>query len=283
MNNKNIKVGFVGTGFIGKNLANNFEKRGYKNIVRYSLEKEYIKNKDKIKDCDIVFAALPTPTTPDGFDASILVEALDLVGKGSTVVIKSTITPTTARELSVLYPKLFILHSPEFLDEDTADNDTDFPERNIIGIPDIKDEIYYKKAKLILEILPHAKYELITGYEEAALIKYGGNCYLYMKNIFFNTLYDLAKFHNCNWEVVVDAITNDPRIHPAYTSVIHKGGRGAGGNCLVKDFATFATMCKQLEDKTIDAMLEGAQAKNITLLMGSNKNVDILEGVYGKF
>jgi len=56
-------IGFIGQGWIGKNYADDFEKRGYE-TVRYSLEKPYVDNKEKIKDCDLVFIAVPTPTTP---------------------------------------------------------------------------------------------------------------------------------------------------------------------------------------------------------------------------
>ena len=44
---KNKKIGFIGQGWIGKNYSDDFEKRGYE-IVRYSLEEPYVKNKEKI-------------------------------------------------------------------------------------------------------------------------------------------------------------------------------------------------------------------------------------------
>src|SRR3989338_6825777 len=83
-------IGFIGQGWIGKNYANDFEKRGLK-TVRYALEVPYAQNKEKIKECGIVFVAVPTPTTPKGFDASIVESALGLVGKGKIAVLKSTI------------------------------------------------------------------------------------------------------------------------------------------------------------------------------------------------
>jgi len=59
------KIGFIGQGWIGKNYADDFEKRGYE-IVRYALESPYIDNKEKIKECDIVFIAVPTPQHSQG-------------------------------------------------------------------------------------------------------------------------------------------------------------------------------------------------------------------------
>src|SRR3990167_1914849 len=81
MRSKKPLIGFVGQGWIGRAYADNFEERGY-SVVRYSLEKEYVGNKNKIKDCDIVFIAVWTPTTPNGFDDSVIRSVLKLVGKG---------------------------------------------------------------------------------------------------------------------------------------------------------------------------------------------------------
>ncbi len=60
-------IGFVGQGYVGGSYATNFEKRGF-SVIRYSLEPKYINNKEAISTCDIVFIAVPTPTTPKGFD-----------------------------------------------------------------------------------------------------------------------------------------------------------------------------------------------------------------------
>ena len=83
-------IGFVGQGWLGKHYADLFEVMGY-NIVRYAKEEPYIANKEKIAECDIVFICVPTPSTKDGFDDSIVHEAVKLVGKGKIAVIKSTV------------------------------------------------------------------------------------------------------------------------------------------------------------------------------------------------
>jgi len=64
-------IGFIGQGYIGKNYADDFERRGFR-VVRYALENGYEKNRELIKRCDIVFVAVPTPTTPKGFSAKII-------------------------------------------------------------------------------------------------------------------------------------------------------------------------------------------------------------------
>ena len=82
------KIGFIGQGWIGKNYADDFEKRGFK-TVRFAMEEPYKNNSDKIADCDMVFIAVPTPSTPNGFDPSILKSVIKYIGKGKIAVIKS--------------------------------------------------------------------------------------------------------------------------------------------------------------------------------------------------
>ncbi len=274
------KIGFIGQGWIGKNYADNFEQRGFE-TVRYGLEAEYNGNKEKIKDCDIVFIAVPTPTTPEGFDAGILKQVVKLVGKGKIALIKSTITPGSTRDLQSENPDIFVFHSPEFLTRHTAAYDASNPARNIIGMPE-DNEIYRKKAREVMDILPKAPYETICGSADAELVKYGGNCFFYFKNIFMNMLYDLSRKTGSDWENVRQMIAADPRIGEEHTHPVNKGGRGAGGDCLIKDFEAFIGMYKNyVGDATGLNILANLRNKNIKFLVESKKDLELLKGVYG--
>lgn len=274
------KIGFIGQGWVGKNYADNFAERGF-NIVRYSLDAEYNGNKEKIKDCDLVFIAVPTPTTPAGFDGSRVRETVKLVGQGKIAVIKSTLLPGTTQEIQKDNPGIFILHSPEFLTRHTAAYDAANPARNIIGLP-VDNETYRQKAKQAMEILPKAPYEIICRSLDAELAKYGGNCFFYFKNIFMNLLYDLSERLGCDWKEVRQIIAADPRIGEEHTYPINKGGRGAGGDCLIKDFEAFIRMYKNfVQDEIGFNTLINLRDKNISLLAGSGKDLELLKAVYG--
>jgi UDPglucose 6-dehydrogenase len=294
-----LVIGFIGQGWIGKNYADDFEKRGYK-VVRYALEEPHVKNGDKIADCDIVFIAVPTPSTPQGFDASILKAAVKKVGKGKIAVIKSTILPGTTEEIQKDNPDLFVFHSPEFLTEATAARDAGNPKRNIIGGAVDSNE-YRGKAKLILSVLPKAPFELICRAKEAEFIKYGGNNWFYFKVVFINLLYDLVLKNDCDYNVIRDAMAADPRIGASHLMPVHKsgtlggdsyklkagpaqeGGRGAGGHCFIKDFAAFREMYERsVGDKKGLALLKAMEEKNIDLLVQSGKDLELLKGVYGE-
>jgi nucleotide sugar dehydrogenase len=276
-----MKIGFIGQGWIGKNYANDFEQRGY-SVVRYSLEPQYSGTRNAITECDVTFIAVPTPTTPDGFDTRHLEDVLPLVGKKKIAVIKSTLLPGTTTALQQKFPEIFVMHSPEFLVEQTAAYDAAHPNRNIVGIPIMSDE-YKAKANLVMSVLPRAPYEVVLPAFEAEFIKYAGNCFLYTKVIFMNLLHDIVTKTGANWEQVREAMVHDPRIGESHTNPVHKNGRGAGGHCFIKDFEAFRRfyISHIQEDEMGATLLKTLAYKNVQLLMNSNKDHDLLTGVYG--
>jgi UDPglucose 6-dehydrogenase len=280
-----IKIGFIGQGWIGKNYADDFEERGY-NVVRYD-NNGYEKNKSLIKDCEIVFIAVPTPTTKKGFDYSIVESVLPLVGKAHIAVIKSTILPGTGEKLQKKFKNIFVFHSPEFLAEATAHYDARNPNRNIIGVPKL-DKKNIDAAKKVLQVLPKAPFEKIMQIKEAEMVKYIGNCFLYTKVVFFNMMFDLMKKQKLNYENVRDAVSFDPRIGQSHTKVVHnsghtrKVGRGAGGHCFIKDYDAMLLMYENFLGKDFGyKALKGYREKNNELLVKSKKDLELLQGVIG--
>lgn len=274
-------MGFVGQGYVGGSYATNFEKRGF-SVIRYSLEPQYINNKEAISTCDIVFVAVPTPTTPKGFDYSIVESALRLIGKGKIAVIKSTLLPGTTRMLQKKFPNIFVLCSPEFLSVATAQHDADNPFANTIGIPSSGAK-HRAAAEAVHRILPNAPFSHICTSEEAEIIKYSHNISGYTQILTFNALYDMAQKLGANWAPIQNAINADPMISNRYSNPVHKSGRGAGGLCFIKDFAAFAKLYREHVGKKEGVeFLKAAEKKNIMLMLGTNKDIDLLEGVYGK-
>ncbi|HEU4735105.1 MAG TPA: hypothetical protein VFT22_44745 [Kofleriaceae bacterium] len=274
------RIGFIGQGWIGKTYADDFERRGLE-VVRYAAEPPYIGRAGEIAGCDIVFVAVPTPTTPRGFDDSIVRDVLRLVGKGKTVVIKSTLLPGTTESIQRQYPDLYVMHSPEFLSVATARYDAENPVRNIIGIP-VESPEYRARAEAVMAVLPRAPYAQICKAREAELIKYGRNCLGLVRVVFINLLYDLARELGVDWEPVRQAMAADPDCGPTYLNPVHKSGRGAGGACFIKDFEALSRLYKELvADERGAAVLDSLTAKNIELLVGSEKDLELLRGVHG--
>jgi UDPglucose 6-dehydrogenase len=285
-NQKKPTVGFIGQGWVGKTYADMFAERGF-NIVRYGLEEPYRQNKDDIPDCDIVFIAVPTPTTEEEFDDSIVREAVGLVGVGKTAVIKSTILPGTTESIQKEYPNKFVFHAPEFLTEANAKADVRNPSRNIIGRPKDNSE-YNNRAQTVIDILPDAPTEMICDSKEAELVKYAGNTFLYMKVMFANLFYDLAETEDIDWATVRQGMVADERIGETHLEPIHhsqpgkKPARGAGGDCFIKDFSAIKQLfAETLDDEKAQNIFAALEDKNIELLCDTNKDTDILKEVYG--
>ena len=277
-----MKVGFIGQGFVGKNIANDFEMRGY-TVVRYALEPEYVGNKDAIRECDVVFIAVPTPTTPKGFDYSIIEQNLSLVRNGSIVVIKSTLLPGTTKKLQDTFPNLVILFSPEFLCEATAAHDAANPILNIIGFfPDSAG--HRTSAEIVMSILPACKHAFIIAVEAAELFKYIHNIHGFVRVVFSNVMYDTAHSLGVDWVQVEQIMNVDPMMSPYYNSPLHKSGRGAGGHCFIKDMAAFSEMFKEMlsEDVKGNTLIHALEEKNLELLASTNKDQDLVRGVYGE-
>jgi UDPglucose 6-dehydrogenase len=278
---KTVKVGFIGNGYVGKHIADDFERRGHA-VVRYALEAPFNKNKESVGACDIIFVAVPTPTTPQGFDISIIEEVLAGLSK-KIVVIKSTILPGTTKKLQKKFRSLTLLFCPEFLGESTAAYDAAHPIMNIIGIP--TDSVAHRRAaKKVMSILPRAPFMQVCSSTEAEIQKYAHNTSGYVQIVVFNLFYDLARALKADWKPIQQALVANPYIASRYSYPVHKGGRGAGGNCFVKDFAAFRQFFGDVFPRNSKAlgMLRTIEAQNLHLLVSTKKDVGIVRRVYGK-
>ncbi|MBA3789274.1 hypothetical protein H0X32_02685 [Patescibacteria group bacterium] len=274
-------IGFIGQGFVGKNYADDFDRRGY-TTIRYSLEEPYISNKDRIAECDIVFIAVPTPTTPEGFDFSIVREAIGLVGSEKIAVIKSTVIPGTTESLQKEYSDRSVFYSPEFLSEATAAHDAAHPFASVVGIG-VENPTHRRNAEKTLSVLAPTSLSLICKSVEAEFMKYTHNVNGYVQVIFYNIMYDLATTLGSKWSTIKEFLAVDPYINDWYTQPVHKSGRGAGGHCFIKDFAAFRELYAQKlpEQAVALSILDAVAQKNIELLRDSGKSLDLLTGVYG--
>ena len=119
---------------------------------------------------------------------------------------------------------------------------------------------------------------------EAEFIKYTHNTLGYVTVVFTNVLYDLAQAHGIEWAMIKEAIINNPWFPEKYLDPIHQGGRGAGGDCFIKDFASLNEMYKKEfpNDAKGIAFLDAMARKNNQLLRESGKSIELLDGVYGK-
>jgi len=230
---KNLKIGVMGVGMVGGALKNYFEKKGIKPFL-YDKGKN-LGSVEEVNQTDVIFICVPTPFDKEkGFDLSFIEDACKNIKRGKIIVIKSTVLPGVTEKLQKKYPQHKFLFNPEFLTELTADQDMQYPDRQIIGYT----KQSYNIAGDILQILPLAPFEKIMPATEAETVKYFGNTWFSVKVIFANQMSDLCQKLGIDYNRVMEAAAADKRIGRTHLEVFHKNYRGYGGKCLVKDIRT---------------------------------------------
>ncbi len=279
--NKKMKIGFIGQGFVGKNYADYFEKSGFE-IVRYSIDPEYINNKDLLKDCDFVSISVPTPTKVGGFDDSILRSVVKFIGAGKIALIRSTILPGTTESIQAENPDILVMHAPEFLTARLAAEETAHPKKTVIGIP-FENEKYRKMAEEILKIMPPSAHKSVVSSKEAEMIKYAQNNFFYVKNIYMSIIYKMAEKIGLNSENLHQAFLSEPMMGTYHhMAPVRDGGYGAGGECLLKDFEAFLQYYKGLDlEESGLKMLESIRDRNLEMLKSSGKDLKLIQKIYG--
>lgn len=262
---KKYKVGIAGLGMVGGAVKRYFDQKP--NYKVYGYDKKGIGSIEELNRTDFIYLCLPTPYIPEiGCDTSIVEEVVSQLDKGKIIIIKSTVIPGTTQKLQEMYPNHKFLFNPEFLTEVTADNDMNYPDRQIIGYT----KESYTIAKDVLQQLPLAPFERIVRSEEAEMIKYFGNNWFALKVIFCNQMYDICQKAGIDYEAVKDGAAADKRIGRTHLDIFHKGGRGAGGKCLRKDLGAMVEFAKQNDCES--PLLNEAQKINDYLLINYGRN-----------
>lgn len=233
-------VGVMGLGMVGGSMYRYFEKsRGLvpgETLIGYDPMKEGYTDLAPLQRADVVFVAVPTPylTGEDGkvgFDLSYVRSAIGALEGEKVVVIKSTVLPGATDRLQAEFPRHKLLFNPEFLTEVTADQDMNYPDRQLIGTTDRS----YNVAADVMALLPLAPFERIMPAKDAEMVKYFGNTWFSTKVVFANQMYDICQAVGADYDAVKEAAAADKRIGRSHLEVFHKGYRGYGGKCLPKD------------------------------------------------
>ena len=236
---KKIKVCIVGHGFVGKAVDYGFNDHTCEKII---IDPIYGTSIDETLDADITFVCVPTPMSDNGtIDTSIVEESIKklLNQRSGIIVLKSTVTPDIVKSLCTHeVGRNRVVYNPEFLTEKNATEDFVNPPMQIFGgdksVTEKVEEIF--KQHSLCKPCPVFHMEA----EDASFVKYGMNCFLATKVLFFNQFYDIVEKFGGNFGRIINAIGEDPRIGQSHTRVPgHDGRRGFGGACFPKDTSAF--------------------------------------------
>lgn len=259
-----IRLGVVGTGYVGLTTGACFAHMGHRvvcgdidqrkvdllndghiPIVEDGLEQVVndarglgrldfvLGSQAAATDADIVFLCVPTPQGDDGSaDLSYIQQAAreisSVLKPGAVVVNKSTVPvgSTVAVELELQRDDVFVVSNPEFLREGTAVRDFLQPDRVVIGSAD------RGAAEKVAELYDSIDTPIIiTDPASAETIKYAANGFLAMKISFVNAVAAMCEAVGADVAAVVDGIGSDTRIGGQFL----RPGPGWGGSCFPKD------------------------------------------------
>lgn len=236
------KIAIMGLGMVGGAIHRYFLTKNI-NPALYDPAKGF-SDSSVLADAEIIFIAVPTPYYLDGsgFDDSYLHEAIRTIPvAGKTIVLKSTILPGTTDVLQEAYPQHRILFNPEFLTESRADQDMQFPNRQIVGYT----KLSRQDAETVMDILPDAPYKKIIPAKAAETVKYFGNAFYALKVAYANQMFDLCNTIGVDYELIKECAKAEPWMGEMHWEIYHRGYRGYGGKCLPKDTRSILQLAKQ--------------------------------------
>ena len=306
-----MKIAVIGAGYVGLVTAACFSEFGYevicidndkykikqlkKNIIPIyepglsDLVKKNAKSKyllfsnsiSKIRDCNIIFIAVGTPSSRRGDGEADLKYVFSVVkdiskflkkGKKQLVITKSTVPVGTGKKIQdimcELRPELinnkdyFISSNPEFLREGSAIEDFMRPDRVVCGVTDKKAEETLKELYRPLNLREAPV--LFTDIESAEIIKYASNAFLALKISFINEIANLCEKTGGNVQMVAKGMGLDNRIGPKF---LHPGP-GFGGSCFPKDTrALYASFKKnKIKNTLVKSVIHFNEDRKISMV-----------------
>jgi UDPglucose 6-dehydrogenase len=130
--------------------------------------------------------------------------------------------------------------NPEFLREGFAVQDTQRPDRIVIGVQDARAEKLLRDfyAAMVDEGSPL----VVTDYATAELVKVAANAFLATKISFINAMAEVCEATGADVVDLADSIGHDTRIGRRFLNA----GIGFGGGCLPKDIRAFVHRAGEL-------------------------------------
>src|SRR5437763_13098274 len=202
--------------------------------------------KAAVKDAEVVFLCVGTPSKPDGtVDMSYLEgagkEVCDSLPEINTdymvtIVVKSTVPAGTNRKLYNYLREqtkayVQVVSNPEFLREGTAVQDCMQPDRIVVGGD--SPEAFRMMRRLYDPLIKREENFMTMNWESSELTKYAANSMLAARISFMNEMTILCEFYGADVEDIRKGIGTDSRIGPAFL----RAGCGYGGAGFPKDVA----------------------------------------------
>jgi nucleotide sugar dehydrogenase len=242
--------GFIlGWGFVGKATGKSL---GIKDHFSRSDSNITLEEGAKKKFC---FICLPTPTDEKGEQTEArkvihdYIQQLKGYNDKLIFVIRSTVLPGTCRAFHEEFG-VRVVSNPEFLSEDTWEEDAIHPRIICMGADD--DESKQAIEGVWKGVL--TKIEVVTDTVTSETLKYAFNTFFLTKIIWANQIFDICKQNGAEYRVIREALHQHPWGSKHHLKALHKDGRGGGGHCFPKDVKAFSTYGNSKLLKLVDEL-----------------------------
>ncbi len=238
-------VGIVGLGVLGTAILETLKLFNipikcydkYKNVISSDMYDSL----NKLIDCNFIYLCLPTPYVEslgayDKLELYNVIDELDIYNYSGLIIIKSTVEPNTTENIVSKYPKLKIIHNPEFLTARTATIDFINQKHIVLGIPSILvNKDYEIIVKFYKTYFPDAKLSICNS-KESECMKIACNSFYATKIQFFTEIKLLCDKLDIDYNNVKDLMLNNEWINPMHTNIPGPDGKlSFGGACFPKD------------------------------------------------
>ncbi len=210
-----------------------------------------------IKDADIVFVSVNTPTKTFGHGAGkasdlqywekTARQILDVCDEGKIIVEKSTLPVRTAAAMERILNSndkglhFEVLSNPEFLAEGTAIRDLFAPDRVLIGSHQTESGL--AACEKLVEVYAHwvpRENILTTNLWSSELTKLTANAFLAQRISSINSISALCERTGADVDEVAHVVGRDSRIGAKFL----KASIGFGGSCFKKDILNLSYLCE---------------------------------------
>ena len=273
-----MKIGVIGAGRLGICFALLCEQAGYDVLVS-DVRDSYVKNLQNkiistnepevakllsisprlsattsnskvIRDCDIIYTLVATPSKRDGsYDVSAVWDVVQDIKKvkkvqGKAFVVGCTTNPGDCKEFQKELDKsgVDVFYNPEFIAQGTIINDLRTADMVLIGGK--RNDSYDQLCEIYNRIQETPPKISIMSTTAAELVKLAVNCFLTTKISYANMVGQVMALSGMEDEIptVLGAIGDDSRVGRKYLNF----GFGFGGPCLPRDNRAFASYAKKL-------------------------------------
>lgn len=251
---------------------------GLDEIVRQTRGKNLFFSTDVkrgIRDADVIFVAVNTPTKTYGVGAGRAADLRFIESVARTIaehangpkiiVEKSTIPVKTAETIKDILTansgahKFEVLSNPEFLAEGTAIADLTMPDRVLIGGE--RTPTGEAAIQVLADIYAHwvpRERIITTNLWSSELSKLVANAFLAQRISSINSISALCEATGADVDEVANAIGKDSRIGPKFL----KASVGFGGSCFQKDILNLVYLCERFGLPEVAAYWEGVVKMN---------------------